>query len=61
MIFLHEKQVFTAAVKSVSVSENPNSNDENERGQEDLEESHRTAGTKVCDVIKKKSFKVKES
>ena len=25
LIFLHEKQVFTAAVKSVSVSENPNS------------------------------------
>ena len=36
-------------------------NEENKRGQEDLEESHRTAFTKVFDVIEKKSSKVKES
>ena len=36
-------------------------NEENKRGHEDLEESHRTAFTKVCDVIEKKSSKVKES
>ena len=36
-------------------------NEENKRGQEDLEESHRTAFTKVSDVIGKKSFKIKES
>ena len=37
-------------------------NEENKRGQEELDESHRTAFTKVCDVIeKKKSSKVKES
>ena len=29
-------------------------NEENERGQEDFEESHRTASTKVCDVTGKK-------
>ena len=40
---------------SQAVSENPNSNEENKRGQEDLEESHRTAVTKLCDVIEKKN------
>ena len=30
-------------------------NEENKRGQEDLEESHRTAFMKVCDVIEKKN------
>ena len=29
-------------------------NEENKRGKEDLEESHRTAFMKVCDVIEKK-------
>ena len=36
-------------------------NEENKVGQEDLEVSHKTAFTKVCDVIGKKSSKVKES
>ena len=40
---------------SQAVSENPNSKEENKRRQEDLEESHRTAVTKLCDVIEKKN------
>ena len=52
LIVLHVKQV--SQQLSQAVSENPNSNEENKRGQEDLEESHRTAVTKLCDVIEKK-------
>ena len=53
LIVLHVKQ-FSQQL-SQAVSENPNSNEENNRGQEDLEESHRTAVTKVCDVTEKKN------
>ena len=64
MIFLHVKQVFTAAVAG-SIRESQLNGEvqmTKTRGQENLEESHRTAVTKVCDVIeKRKSFKVKES
>ena len=36
-------------------------NEGNKRGQEDLEESHRTALTKICDVIEKKIIQGKKS
>ena len=55
--FLHEKQVFTAAVTG-SIRE---SQLKGEEGQEDLKESHRTAVTEVCDVIEKNILKVKKS
>ena len=56
MIFLHVKQVFTAAVTG-SIREAQLIGEvqmTKTRGQENLEESHRTAVTKVCDVIEKK-------
>ena len=45
---------------SQAVSEKPahwwSANEENKRGQEDLEESHRTSFTKVCDAMEKENI-----
>ena len=55
---LHVKQAFTADVAG-SIREAQLTggvqNEANKRGCEDLEESHRTAFTKVCDVFEKKN------
>ena len=60
LLILYVKHVFTAAVAGSITQRKPthwrSANEENKRGQEDLEESHRTSFTKVCDAMEKENI-----